>query len=270
MFRGHRSGRKWRFISGLLATAFCFAIFSGTAHADAYRFWGFWQYKEGAWTFASKGPAQITPADGSIEGWRYAISGDATGQRVPRADATFDQLCGSTPAVAGKKRVGVVIDPGAANEAPNGVTPPPARGACAVVDPKATSAQVLGQVGGVREEKGLICAIDSFPASGCGDPVKDADVPQVPSPEPSIQLQLAQPAPATTSPTSDAAASASPTASADEATNGDSSSGQGGGFPVWPVVVVVIIVLLAAGAFWQVRRRNAGAGSSSSAGSSDD
>lgn len=262
MVTGHRSGRKWRYISGLLTlitTALCFTAFSGTAHADAYRFWGFWQYKDGSWAFASKGPAQVTPQDGTVEGWRYAISGDATGQRVPRATATFDQLCGSTPAAAGKKRVGVVIDFGTANEAPNGVTPPAARGACAVVDTKATSAQTLGQVGGVREEKGLICAIDSFPASGCGDPVKDADVPPVPSPEPAIQLQLAQPAPATTSPTEPASASPSPTQDASDA----AASEDGGSFPVWPVVVVVIIVLLAAGAFWQVRRRNASAGGSS-------
>ncbi|GAB3436451.1 SCO2322 family protein [Flindersiella endophytica] len=268
MVRGHRSG--WRFISGLLTlitTALCFTVFSGTAHADAYRFWGFWQLKDGAWAFATKGPAQVTPADGSVEGWRYAISGNATGQRVPRATATFDQLCASTPAAAGKKRVGVVIDPGSANEAPNGVTPPAARGACAVVDPKATSAQVLGQVGGVREEKGLICAIDSFPSAGCGDPVKDADVPKIPSPEPKIQLQLAQPAPATTKP-ADKSASASASPTTDSATNADSPGDQDGGFPVWPVIVVVIIVLLAAGAFWQVRRRNAGAGSSS--GSTDD
>jgi hypothetical protein len=147
------------------------------------------------------------------------------------------------------------------------VTPPPARGACAVVDPKATSAQVLGQVGGVREERGLICAVDSFPAAGCGDQVKDADVPDVPSPEPTIQLQLAQPPPATTEPTDDSAtSSASPSPAQDGSTNADSAS-EGGGFPVWPVVVVVIIVLLAAGAFWQVRRRNASAaGSSDSAG----
>ena len=262
MITGHRSGRIWRYISGLLTTLLFLALFSGTAHADAYRFWGFWQFKDGAWAFATKGPAQITPKEGDVEGWRYAISGDATGQRVPRATATFDELCASTPAAAGKKRIGVVIDPGSANEAPNGATPPAARGACAVVDAKATSAQVLGQVASVREEKSLICAIDSFPAAGCGDPVKDADVPDVPSPEPTIQLQLAQPPPATTEPT-DAPATSSASAAPDDsdAANADSASG---GFPVWPVVVVVIIVLLAAGAFWQVRRRNAGAGGSSS------
>jgi hypothetical protein len=266
MVTGHRSGRKWRYISGLLTlitTALCFTTFTGTAHADAYRFWGFWQSKDGAWAFATKGPAQVTPKDGDVEGYRYAVSGDATGQRVPRATATFDQLCGSTSAGPDKKRVGVVIDFGTANEAPNGVTPPAARGACAVVDPKATSAQVLGQVAGVREERGLVCAIDSFPAAGCGDPVKDADVPDVPSPEPTIQLP--QLAPATTAP-ADEPTSASPSPAPDGSTNADSAS-EGGGFPVWPVVVVVIIVLLAAGAFWQVRRRNAGtAGSSDSAG----
>jgi hypothetical protein len=259
MFKGHRSGRKWRYVSGLLTTLLFFALFSGTAQADAYRFWGFYQLDNGAWAFATKGPAQITPKDGAVEGWRYAISGDTTGQRLPRATATFEELCAGTPAAAGKKRVGVVIDFGTANEAPDGATPPPARGACAQVATNATSAQVLGQVAEVREERSLFCAIDSFPATGCGDPVKDADVPNVPSPEPTIQLQLAQPPPATTEPTDDAA-SPSPT----QTNSADSTEPAGGSFPVWPVVVVVIIVLLVAGAFWQFRRRNAGSASDTS------
>jgi hypothetical protein len=265
MVTGHRSGRIWRYISGLLTTLLFVALFSGTAHADAYRFWGFYQLKDGAWTFASKGPGQITPKDGDVEGWRYAISGESTGQRVPRAAATFEQLCSGTPAADGKKRVGVVIDFGTANEAPGGATPPPARGACAQVDAKATSAQALGQVAGVREEKGLFCAIDSFPASGCGDPVKDADVPNVPSPEPTIQLQLAQPPPSTAEPTDPTASSPSPATTGEETNTSSEADPAGSSFPVLPVVVVVIIVLLAAGGFWQYRRRNAGPPDSGSA-----
>ena len=55
-----------------------------------------------------------------------------------------------------------------------GSKPPAARGACAVVATDATSVQALTEVGATtRIEAGLVCAIDSYPATGCGDATDD-------------------------------------------------------------------------------------------------
>ncbi|MGH3503664.1 MAG: SCO2322 family protein, partial [Nocardioidaceae bacterium] len=111
----------------LLATALAVVIaptlqvlHPGTADAAAYRYWGFLRWSDGAWSFASKGPDAMTPKDGSVDGWRYAVAGKKTPPRLPRAAGDFDQVCGTTPAEAGHKRVGVVLDYGLASEAPDG------------------------------------------------------------------------------------------------------------------------------------------------------
>src|SRR5262245_33535661 len=84
-------GRAVSLRVGVLATLFLAGLFTAflvpanpdPAAAEAYRFWGFYQWKDGAWTFASKGPAAITPADGAVDGWRLAVSGESTPPRVP-------------------------------------------------------------------------------------------------------------------------------------------------------------------------------------------
>jgi len=219
------------------------------ADAAAYRFWGYYQWTNGAWAFATKGPAQVTPQDGAVEGWRLAVSGDTTPPRLPRAAGDFDQLCGSTPAEPGKKRIAVVLDFGLAAEAPANATPPDARGECAVVDAKATSAQVLAEVATVREEKTLICAIDNFPATGCGDQVDEE--PKVPSPEPTVQLVL----PAAESPTPTGAPTGESTPAANE------GSDSGGGFSGITWIAAGIVVILAIGGFLLAARRRASSGS---------
>jgi hypothetical protein len=113
-----------------------------SASAANYRYWGYWQLTGGSWAFAQKGPDQLVPVDGSVEGWRYAVD-DGSGNRTPRAVLTFEQLCGSTPAPAGKKRVGVVVDFGRAVDGEAGATPPAPLATCAQVAPAATGAEVL-------------------------------------------------------------------------------------------------------------------------------
>lgn len=146
-------------------------VLSGPAEAASYRYWGYYTWTDGAWAFATKGPDQTAPADGAVEGWRFAITAESGSPRVPRADGDFDAICTSTDAAAGKKRVAVVIDAGLSDDAPQGATPPKPRGACALVNESASGAEVLAAVATARVEKGLVCAIDAYPAQGCGDPV---------------------------------------------------------------------------------------------------
>src|SRR6478735_7464317 len=142
------------------------------AHAAAYRYWGFYQLTGGAWTYAQKGPDQTVPKDGAVDGWRFAVA-DESSTRYPRAVLTFDQVCGSTPAEAGKKRVGLVVDFGRPADAADGATPPEPKALCAVVATDATSAAVLAVAGDVRTEKGLVCGVDGYPTSDCGGAVKE-------------------------------------------------------------------------------------------------
>ena len=137
------------------------------ASAANYRYWGYWQLTAGSWGFAQKGPDQLVPVDGSVEGWRYAVD-DGSGTRTPRAVLTFEQLCGSTPAQAGKKRVGVVLDFGRTVDSEAGATPPAPLAKCAQVVPAATGAEVLAATTTVRTGNGLVCALGDYPAAGCG------------------------------------------------------------------------------------------------------
>jgi MYXO-CTERM domain-containing protein len=144
---------------------------AGAANAAAYRYWGYYQLTGTTWNFATKGPDQTAPADGSVEGWRFAVgSEDVT--RFPRATPTFDDVCGDTKAETGNKRVAVVIDYGRAADTADNTEPPAAVGRCAVVATTATGLEVLSKVAAVRSDKGLVCGLDGFPASGCGDEVK--------------------------------------------------------------------------------------------------
>jgi hypothetical protein len=145
---------------------------AASASAAAYRYWGYYQLQGSSWTFATKGPDQVTPTDGSVEGWRFAVGGEGD-SRMPRATATFADLCGSTAAESGKKRVGVVIDYGRAADTEDGAEPPAPAARCAVVATAASGAEVLAAVASVRAENGLVCGIDQHPATGCGGEVKE-------------------------------------------------------------------------------------------------
>jgi len=141
------------------------------AQAAAYRYWGYFHQAKGAWAFAQTGPAQANPADGTVEGWRFAVADEAS-VRLPRSTPTFAALCGSTAPVAGSKRVGLVIDFGRPADSADGATPPAPKATCVTVPLTASGSDVL--VGGgatLRVDKALSCGIDGWPATGCGDPV---------------------------------------------------------------------------------------------------
>ena len=158
------------------------------AYADTgYRYWGYfhWEAADG-WQFATTGPADYTPKDGSVEGWRFAVNVGKSA-RPPRTDGDFDAICAETPAQEGQKRVAVVIDYGLEEDAPKGEEPPAPRGECALVPTDATGAQVLQAVADVRIEEGLTCGIDGYPARECGPAVKGVSVP---ANDEQVQLQL--------------------------------------------------------------------------------
>ncbi|ADB31776.1 hypothetical protein Kfla_2711 [Kribbella flavida DSM 17836] len=218
----------------------------GTAQAeDGYRFWGYYQWTGGQWAFAQKGADAVKPADGSVEGWRYAVGG--TKPRVPRAAGDFAAICGATPAEPGKKRVAVVVDPGTPADSPTGATPPAATGTCVVTDQAATGVKVLAALGPVRIEKGLTCGIDGYPATGCGDPVKNIKVPATDAP---VQLEIAPAVGSTATP--------SPSASPTDAAGTPAAGQQDDGAPWTGIVIAAVVVLLLAGGGVLIARRRAG------------
>lgn len=199
--------------------------------ASSYQFWGYFQLKHGSWAFSSKGPAATHPANGSVQGWRFAVAGTGD-NRHPRGVVTFERACATTPAASGKKRVAVVIDYGRTADASTG-TPPKPVARCAQVAESATGADVLAAVATVRDSKGLVCGINGWPASGCGTEVKSPTAAQK---APDTPVAIAVPAAPHT-------ASAAPTGSGHTA--------------VWVTVIVVVVLLILAALMLLARRRRA-------------
>lgn len=160
----------------LLGLSACVGIvFAAPAHASAYRYWTYWQGTNGAWQFASAGPAFTLPADGSVEGWRFAVTTQqGTQNAAPGQLPDFEAICGATAPVSGSKRVAVVIDPGAQGDAPDGESTPAASSTCVVADVDATGYDVLRSIVDVRTDGGLVCALAGYPARECA-PVVDID-----------------------------------------------------------------------------------------------
>jgi hypothetical protein len=163
--------RRLGALTVLLGLVLTVLLPAGAASAAAYRYWGYYQLTGTTWQFATKGPDQTNPADGSIEGWRFAI-GTEESTRFPRATPTFDDICGDTDASTGNKRVAVVIDFGRTADAADATEQPEPVGRCALVAEAATGLEVLSKVAEVRADGGLVCGLDGYPASGCGDEVK--------------------------------------------------------------------------------------------------
>jgi len=167
-------------------------LIAAPAQAASYRYWGYFQLDKGAWAFAKTGPAQASPADGSVEGWRFAVADEAS-MRTPRAILSFETICADTAVTAGHKRVGLVLDFGRPGDAADASKAPPApRSACVAVPTKATGSDVLVAAGAkLRLDKALTCGIDGWPATGCGDPV--SPVPAVAA-SPDTKITIAAPA----------------------------------------------------------------------------
>jgi hypothetical protein len=136
----------------------------------AYRYWTYWQGNAGSWQFATQGSATSNPADGAVEGWRFAISGATGGiEAQPSLNplTAFTDLCGSTPPIGGKKRIALIVDPGYASEAPEGEEPISAVSTCVVANADASGYDILRSQLPVRVEGGLVCGIGGYPAVEC-------------------------------------------------------------------------------------------------------
>ncbi|MER5790344.1 SCO2322 family protein [Streptomyces sp. NPDC001980] len=157
----------------LLAALTLCATAAGPAAATGYRYWSFWERDGAHWTYATQGPSTAQPADGSVEGFRFAVSEDSSDASRPRGTADFGTICGGTPAVGGRKRVGLVVDFGTTADAPSGERPPARRTACAVVSEDATTAEALATVAKPLryDTNALLCAIGGYPSRGCGEKV---------------------------------------------------------------------------------------------------
>jgi hypothetical protein len=204
------------------------------ADAAAYRYWGYFQLSGESWEFAPKGPDQTKPADGTVEGWRFAV-GSESDTRTPRATATFEELCADTEQQSGQKRVAVVIDYGRTADTEDGTEPPAPVGHCAQVDTAASGAEVLADVAEVRSEKGLVCAIDEVPSTGCGGEVKQVSA-AAKAPDTPVELQQSE---ATTSADAD----------------GDGGEDEGTSPATWVGVGVAVLAAIALGLTALRRRR---------------
>ncbi|MEU6661310.1 SCO2322 family protein [Streptomyces sp. NPDC046821] len=146
---------------------------AGQAQATGYRYWSFWDRDGDKWVYATQGPSTARPSDGDVEGFRFSVSEDSQSAAKPRGTAKFASICADTPARAGEKRVALVIDPGVAQDAPSGETPPEPRTACARVADDATTADALAAVAKPLryDNQALLCAISGYPKTGCGEQV---------------------------------------------------------------------------------------------------
>lgn len=157
----------------LLASLLLVAGAGQAAQAAGYRYWSFWERDGDRWVYATQGPSTARPADGDVQGLRFAVSEDSSDAARPRGRASFETICARTPAKEGTKRVALVLDFGTPADAPEGETPPPARTACARVSPDATTAEALAAVAKPLryDTNALLCAISGYPEQGCGEQV---------------------------------------------------------------------------------------------------
>ncbi|MFJ8430272.1 SCO2322 family protein [Kitasatospora sp. NPDC094019] len=225
-----------RFLAGAV-TGLLIVLLLGAAQAQAagYRYWSFWRWSDGGWAYQQQGPAVHVPVDGEVEGWRFAVSPDGGQQAArPGTAGDFAAVCAGTPAEAGRKRVAVVLDFGGPADAPGRESPPEPRTACAVVAPRASSAEVLATVAPPLryDGNGLLCAIAGYPRAGCGEQLGGAARP---------------------SGTADPSAGTGPIGATGAVAAGSTPGAAGPALGVGGGLALVLAV--AAGARWQARRR---------------
>jgi MYXO-CTERM domain-containing protein len=175
-------------------------------HAAArtyYEYWSYWHKPPGAtsWQYSSVGPSGYYLKSGTqVEGWRFAVGTASPSDPQPRpTSASYGDYC------AGKNtdktyRVLLVVDYGTSSSAPSGPVY-----SCYGFNNSVTGYEVLTQQHSERDQSGLICAIDGYPHSGCGETVSS------PAPHASSTPKKTQPATSTTHRTSTKATKTRPT-----------------------------------------------------------
>ncbi|MFJ4768737.1 SCO2322 family protein [Streptomyces uncialis] len=221
----------------LLAAVTAVTAAAAPAQAAGYRYWSFWDLTDGAWTYANQGPSIARPGDGDVQGFRFAVSENSQDAAKPRGLHDFAAICGATDARDGTKRVALVVDFGTRADATGGETPPAPRTACARVAEDATSAEALASVAEPLryDSNALLCAIDGYPRTGCGEQVS-GDTPE-------------------TSAGTDATSGDIDATSGDAATPAAPADADSGGPSAGVYAGIAAVALLAAAAVWQSRRR---------------
>lgn len=242
-----RSRALTALLAGLVALATLIVGTPSAQAADSYVYWGYWQLSGAKWTFSQVGANAFTPADGAVEGWRFGIDDGGTGARPPRLAPSFQDLCGTTPAEAGKKRVGLVVDFGRAADGDGSAAPQAPLTTCVVVPAAATGADLLARAGGVRTEKTFICAIGGYPATGCSRTLATL-TPEQKAPDAPLTVPTAAPTASAAAPSA-----AAPTAAATTAATGAAAATSAGGTS--PTIWVVLFLAAAVLAFALARRR---------------
>lgn len=146
------------------------AIPSSSAAAKGYRYWGYFQAAPHtqSWVAAMTGPT-VDIKDGAVEGWSFVFSSDDIPSVAPIVKPDFEKICGSTKAVSGKKRIGLVLDFGQKSYAPTGEKIQKTITRCVVTSKASQGIDVLGQVVKVRAgSSGLICGLNGYPKKECG------------------------------------------------------------------------------------------------------
>ncbi len=143
-----------------------------------YVFWSEWTTPgSGNWVFSQSGAASQTPANGSVQGFRYGVGSNPTVSEQPRTEGNFAAICGGSAPPSGQKRVAVVIDYGTAAEASGGAPGPQTKSACATVATASNGLQVLSSVSSIRQDpNAMVCGIGGYPPSGCGKPITMAQL----------------------------------------------------------------------------------------------
>ncbi|CAB4907222.1 unannotated protein [freshwater metagenome] len=166
------------------------AVLAAPVQASEYRYWTYWTSTTQDWAFSSLGPA-FRPADESIiEGWRLAVTGvDAT--KPPRVEVAdvYVRACGDVTPKAGILRIAVVLDYGTSADAPVDESPPGLVIACAAVPEGSTGFDALKSITDIRSERGFVCGLSGYPATGCGrETVEPSSEPHIePASEPSAE-----------------------------------------------------------------------------------
>jgi len=180
------------------------AVLAGPVQASEFRYWTYWTSTEKDWSFSALGPA-FRPADESIiEGWRLAVTGvDATTPPRVEVPDVYDRACGNVEPQPGILRIAVVLDYGTPADAPSGESPPRLVITCTQVSEGATGFDALKSIAEIRSERGFVCGLSGYPATGCGrdaietSPEQSPEPSPEPTPEPSTEI-VVQP---TTDPT---------------------------------------------------------------------
>lgn len=273
----------------LLAAALLGAMFPTPSNAATYYdYWSYWHKPPtgtGAWQYSKVGPSGYYLQPGTqVEGWRYAIGTASPSDPKPRPeDVTYDEYCAGKD-TGSTYRVLLVVDYGTQSGAPAGPVY-----SCYGFDKdhQPSGLTVLTKQHQERDDGGLICAIDNYPKTGCGDVVSSpapkatktstTTVSAAPRPQPvrtssSAPRTSAAPSTAarasatprvnrsgTATPTTSAAGSASPSATDSAAVVAKQfvPPHRRGGVPFGFIAACAFVVVLL-GAVWLQRRRSAG------------